>query len=196
MPRGGLIAFVLSAIAVVGCGAGTPPNSGTPATPTDAIPATPDPKPGSTVPVGTAPEGEMIALLRDNSADYTLDDTARLSGGEFVGDQADLLVEEAFASFPAATRQYVFLVDITGLDAETFPYNLRDFRLIDDQGFQYEPLFSGGWEPRLEFGNLAPGQHVKGWLTFEGPADPSAVELQYAPALALEPVIFRVLVPF
>jgi hypothetical protein len=150
----------------------------------------------STAPVGSAAEGEMIALLRDDSAEYTLDDTARVSGGEFVGDQADVLLEEVFASFPATTRQYVFLVDITGLDAETFHYNLRDFRLIDDEGFQYEPLYSGGWEPRLEFGDLAPGQHVQGWLTFEGPANPSAVELQYAPNLALVPVVFRVLVPF
>ena len=137
-------------------------------------------------------------LLPDPSAEHTVGDTIRLSGGEFVGDQADLVVEEAVLLDPVAGGSgpgYAFLVEITGLDAETFPYNLRDFSMFDDEAFEYQPLFDGGEAPRLEFGNLGPHERVRGWLTFEGPTDPAYVELVYAPALALEAAHVRALVP-
>jgi hypothetical protein len=137
-------------------------------------------------------------LLPDPSAEHTVGDFVRLSGGDFVGDQAELLVEEAILLGPSAGAsgpRYAFLVEITGLDTETFPYNLRDFSLFDDEAFEYQPLFDGGEEPRLEFGDLSPHQRVRGWLTFDGPTDPGYVELVYAPALALEPAHVRVLVP-
>jgi hypothetical protein len=151
----------------------------------------------TTSPTAAASAGRE-PLLPDPSAESTIGDTIRLSGGEFVGDQADLLVEEAVLLGPGVgggTPRYAFLVQITGLDPETFPYNLRDFSLFDDENFEYQPLFDGGEEPRLEFGDLSPDQRVRGWLTFEGPADPAYVELVYAPALALEPAHVRVLVP-
>ena len=170
------------------------------------------PQPPATTPLqpATAPTPSLTAaptaergagrqpLLPDAAATFTLGDTVRLSGGELVGDQADLVVEEAVQLGPgvgSSAPRYAFLVAITGLDAETFPYNLRDFSLFDDDSFEYQPLFDGGEEPRLEFGDLSPTQRVRGWLTFEGPADPGYVELVYAPALALEPAHVRVLVP-
>lgn len=154
--------------------------------------ALPTAVPSSTGPAGAQP------LAADPAAANTLGDTIRLSGGEFVGDQADLTVLEGFVSLPEAgstAPRYSFLVEITGLDAETFPYNLRDFSLIDDQSFEYQPLDSGGSEPRLEFGDLTPGRKVRGWLTFEGPLQSAYVELLYAPALALEPAVVRVIPP-
>ena len=134
-------------------------------------------------------------LLPDPDAELTLGDMVRLSGGEFVGDQADLVVEEAVLLGGSSAPRYAFLVEITGLDPDVFPYNLRDFSLVDDEAFAYQPLFDGGEEPRLEFGNLGPHERVRGWLTFEGPTDPEYVELVYAPALALEAAHVRVLVP-
>ena len=154
-------------------------------------------RPPTTAPTADAGAGRE-PLTPDGSAELTVGDTVRLSGGEFVGDQADLLVEEAVLLGPGAgssAPRYAFLVEITGLDPETFPYNLRDFSLFDDESFEYQPLFDGGEQPRLEFGDLSPGQRVRGWLTFEGPADPAYVELVYGPALALEPARVRVLVP-
>jgi hypothetical protein len=143
-----------------------------------------------------SPPSASQPLLPDPAADYTVGDTARLSGGEFVGDQADLTVIEAVRLEATGDQaQYAFLVEITGLDPDTFPYNLRDFRLIDDQDFQYEPLFDGGEQPRLEFGDLSPEQTVRGWLTFDGPAVSTTIRLQYAPALALDPAVFGFLVP-
>lgn len=142
-------------------------------------------------PVATVTAG--VALQADPQAEYTLGDTALLAGGELVGDQAELTVEEAVVLSETTAdgdAQFAFLVAITGRDAETFPYNLRDFRLIDDQDFQYEPLYEGGSEPRLEFGDLPPDEGVRGWLTFEAPATTTTVELVYSPALALEPAVF------
>jgi hypothetical protein len=149
---------------------------------------TPTPVP---IPVATVVSG--TTLQPDPNAEFTLGDTALLSGGEFVGDQAELTIEEAVV-LPETTADgdalFAFLVSITGKDAETFPYNLRDFRLIDDEDFQYEPLYEGGEEPRLEFGDLPPDQRVRGWLTFEAPATSTTVEIVYSPALALEPATF------
>ena len=168
--------------------------TGTAPTPTatDIATATPDAMPTA------SPAAAAQALSPDPSAEHTVGDTIRLSGGEFVGDQADLYVMEAVmlqAAPGGSAPMYAFLVEITGLDPEVFPYNLRDFSLFDDQSFEYQPLSSGGQEPRLEFGDLIPNRKVRGWLTFEGPADSAYVELQYFPALALEPALVRVLVP-
>jgi hypothetical protein len=181
----------LAAVLVVLAGCGTQPVA---TAPQPAASATPE------VSADTTPEvtAERQPLLPDPSAEHTVGDAIRLSGGEFVGDQADLVVEEAVLLGPIAEGSgpaYAFLVEITGLDPETLPYNLRDFSLFDDEAFEYQPLFDGGEEPRLEFGDLSPGQGVRGWLTFEGPTDPAYVELVYAPALALEPAHVRVLVP-
>lgn len=160
-------------------------------------PPTTNPLPSATV---TAPAGTPGAqpLLPDPAAEHAIGDTIRLSGGEFVGDQADLTVHEAVLLVPATgsgDARYAFLVEITGLDAEVTPYNLREFTLRDDQNFEYQPLSGGGQEPRLEFGDLLPEQRVRGWLTFEVPTQTEYVELQYWPTLALEPAGVRVLVP-
>ena len=112
------------------------------------------------------------------------------SRGKFAA-SSPTSVEEAIQ----VGSQFAFLVEITGLDPDVFPYNLRDFSLVDDEAFAYQPLFDGGEEPRLEFGNLGPHERVRGWLTFEGPTAPAYVELVYAPALALEAAHVRVLVP-
>ena len=153
-------------------------------------------QPGATAPQPAASTSADSSAGRqplqlDPAAEFTIGDMVRLSGGEFAGEQADLLVEEAIQVGP----QFSFLVEITGLDPDVFPYNLRDFSLVDDEAFEYQPLFDGGEEPRLEFGNLGPHERVRGWLTFEGPSDPASLELVYAPALALEAAHVRVLVP-
>ena len=131
------------------------------------------------------------------AAENTVGDTMRVSGGEFVGDQADLTVEQAMMLPPAAgttDTRYAFLVKITGLDDTGLPYNLREFSLRDDQDFEYDALPSGGQEPRLEFGDLLPNQSVRGWLTFEVPHATTYVDLTYWPTMGLEPAIVRVLV--
>lgn len=153
---------------------------------------------GSPVPPGAATPAAASeqALLPNSDASATLGDTERLSGGEFVGDQADATVEQAVAMpIVAGMRRYAFLVLITGRDPDTFPYNLRDFRLFDDLDYQYSPLSDGGKTPRLEFGDLAPNQQVRGWLTFEASAATTVVDLQYAPALAMEPAAWSFRLP-
>jgi hypothetical protein len=175
-------------VLLVACGMEPTETAPLPATSSGAEPSAADPDSGA--------DGDGQPLAPDPAAEFTIGDMVRLSGGEFVGEQADLVVEEAVLLEASGTSpHYAFLVEITGLDPETFPYNLRDFSLFDDQAFAYQPLFEGGAGPRLEFGDLAPHQRVRGWLTFEGPADSAYLELVYAPALALEPARVRVLVP-
>ena len=183
----GLMLAVALSLAVAACGgdSSSPPIANPGAQTPTSVP----------IPVATVISGST--LEPDPNADFTLGDTAELSGGELVGDQASLTVEEAVVlPEPGAEGQprFAFLVSITGRDPDTFPYNLRDFRLIDDEDFQYEPLYDGGQEPRLEFGDLPPNESVRGWLTFEAPATTTTVELVYSPALALDPAVFGFLV--
>jgi hypothetical protein len=187
---------VLLAVALVaGCVqvAGPPPTSNTGSNPT---PVAAPPSAAGAIPT-TAADDPAVPLQPDDSAPYTVGDTARLSGGEFVGDQADLTVVEAVELAPSESgdSRFAFLVEITGLDDATFPYNLLDFRLIDDQAFQYDAMDGGGNEPSLTFGDLSPNQKVRGWLTFEVSEPTTTVQLEYAPALALEPALFGFIVP-
>lgn len=156
------------------------------------------PAPGATPTAAgsaTAPSGQE--LLPDPNAPYTVGDTAVLSGGDF-GDQADLTVESAVLLGPGSEpgqARYAFLVLITGRDELSFHYNVLNFRLIDDQDFQHDALADGGMEPRLEFGDLALEQRVRGWLTFEASAETATLRLEYSPAVAIESAIFGFLVP-
>jgi hypothetical protein len=154
------------------------------------------PSDDSAVPT-TAAEDPAVPLQPDDSAPYTIGDTARLSGGEFAGDQADLTVLEAVELAPSESgdARFAFLVEIVGLDDATFPYNALDFRLIDEQAFQYDAVNGGGNEPSLTFGDLSPNQKVRGWLTFDVSEPTTTVQLEYAPVLALEPALFGFIVP-
>jgi hypothetical protein len=159
--------------------------------PTAALPtmippvmATQPAAPGSTV------AGEQ-ALLPDPAADYTTGDTAPLSGGEFVGDQAELTVEQAVrVAVSGDEATYAFLVVITGRDDIGFHFNALNFQLIDDKAFQYDALIGADKQPELDFGDLGPGQQVRGWLSFEASSTTSTLQLQYSPVMALEPATF------
>jgi hypothetical protein len=150
-------------------------------------------------PTGAAPATASAeqALLPDPNAQYTVGDSAVLSGGD-SGDQADLTVEQAVVlgsgSEPGQAR-YAFLVLITGRDAIGFHFNALSFQLIDDQDFQHDALPDGGTEPALDFGDLGPGQQVRGWLTFEASAEAETLRLEYFPPAAIESATFSFLVP-
>jgi hypothetical protein len=179
-----LVTLATAVVVIAGCSAGAPA-AGTPASTSSPPPAT-----GT----GAGEDGE-VALLPDEAGEHTLGDVIKLSGGEFVGDQARLTVIEAVRlAATSETPEYAFLVEIEGLDAETTPYNALDFSMFDDESFEYQPE-SGGRQPELTFGNLATGERVKGWLTFDGPSEAAYLELEYEPVMALEAARVRVRLP-
>jgi hypothetical protein len=49
-------------------------------------------------------------------------------------------------------------------------YGLADMVLVDAQGREV-PAICGGVEPAITEGELAPGESVEGWVTFQAPAD-------------------------
>lgn len=158
---------------------------------------TSQPTPAATPTSGSATAPAEQALLPDPNASHTVGDTAIISGGDF-GDQASLTVESALALGPGSEpgqARYAFLVLITGIDELSFHYNSLNFRLIDDQDFQHDALPDGGMEPALNFGDLGPEQHVRGWLTFEAAADTATLRLEFSPAVAIESANFGFLVP-
>ena len=181
-----LLTLGAAIVLLAGCSAGAPA-VGTPASTSTAAPA---PAPG-----GGAPADGEVALLPDESGDYTLGEVITLSGGEFVGDQARLTVIEAVRlEATSETPQYAFLVEIEGLDDVGTPYNALDFSMFDDERFEYQPE-TGGRQPELTFGDLATGERVKGWVTFDGPAETTYLELEYEPVMALEAAHVRVRLP-
>ena len=179
---------LVSIVLFAGCSSGAPSSATTGATVAASTPA---------AIAASEPAGTEVALLADGSAEHTLGETILLSGGEFAGDQANLTVEQALRlgrNDATGRPLYAFLVEIEGRDPENLPYNMLDFSLFDDEGFEYQAE-SGERQPELTYGDLATGRRVKGWLTFAGPDDAQWLELEYAPVLALEAARVRALLP-
>jgi hypothetical protein len=75
---------------------------------------------------------------------------------------------------PAEGNQYLTMqvrIEAIGPDAGTSP-NL--YTLLDAAGNAYSALETGGREPVLPTGDIAQGESVEGWVTFEIPQSPEA----------------------
>jgi len=175
----GLVTLFIAGV-VVACtpGAVAPPSVGPPsvapasvAPPSVAPPIIATaPAPGaSAVPTQPSEPGEGTALLPDPSADHTIGETITLSDF-YDEEQAAITVLEAIQrpqSDASGGPEYAFLVEIEGL-ASSIHYNVLQFSMFDDESFEYMAL-SGRHQPELNFGDLANGRKVRGWLTFAGP---------------------------
>jgi hypothetical protein len=141
------------------------------------------------------PSGQGTALLPDPAAEHTLGERIVLADF-FEEDQAAFTVLEAIQrpqSDPGSGPEYAFLVEIEGL-ASSIHYNVLQFSIFDDESFEY-PAQLGRQQPELNFGDLAKGRKVRGWLTFVGPDSSAYLELQWVPISTDGPVFVRVLLP-
>jgi hypothetical protein len=68
---------------------------------------------------------------------------------------------------------YAFLMEFEGIDPEGSSYNPLYFKLTVD-GTEYT-WYLFGKEPELGSGDLAAGETIQGWLTFEAPLVDSVV---------------------
>ena len=73
--------------------------------------------------------------------------------------------------------------------ADDVSYNLVNFYVQDTDSFIYRVTFRGDAEPSFSFGKLAAGQKVRGWITFEGPANATLVSVLVAPGFSQKFVI-------
>jgi hypothetical protein len=72
---------------------------------------------------------------------------------------------------PAADhRFYAVEATIANQTDRPLAYDLVDFVLVDDQGRELTAI-CGGAEPAITRGELAPGDEVEGWITFQVPVD-------------------------
>jgi hypothetical protein len=153
------------------------------------------PAPGESAgPTQPSEPGEGTALLPDPSADHTIGETITLSDF-YDEEQAAITVLEAIQrpqSDASRGPEYAFLVEIEGL-ASSIHYNALQFSMFDDESFEYMAL-SGRHQPELNFGDLAKGRKVRGWLTFAGPDSSEYLELQWVPITA-DSTFVRVLGP-
>jgi len=69
-------------------------------------------------------------------------------------------------------------VTIANRGASTLRYVPSDFVLLDCQGRQHAAI-TGGKEPAVAAGELAPGGTVRGWVSFEIPADTRPARFTY-----------------
>jgi hypothetical protein len=82
---------------------------------------------------------------------------------------------------PRTGMRYVALdITIRNVDTTAHPYNplYAKVKLADDR--EGEPAI-GETQPALQSGNLAPGEAVRGWVTFSVPADGQLTALVYEP---------------
>jgi hypothetical protein len=115
---------------------------------------------------GTAKVGDKIRL--GDSEFFTAKKVIRWPGQQFLK--------------PEPGNQFVaVLVEIEGIDADGASYNPFYFSVKDPDGFEYN-FNAFGKEPQLQSGNqLAPGDKVTGWVTFEVPKKAKRLTLVYSP---------------
>jgi hypothetical protein len=148
----------------------------TAAPPTDA-PATAGPP--TEAPLTSAPSSEPTPSGTDDGSvggeklrvgDYNY---ARMADAEWSSEGYQEFFEPAEGNV-----LYTFLIEFEGLDPDGSSYNPLDFTFTVNETPYSWYLF--GKDPKLESGELAPGETASGWLTFEAPlAD--TVTLLYAP---------------
>ncbi len=72
---------------------------------------------------------------------------------------------------PATGKRYVAVeVTIENRSDETLRYAPDDFQVTDSAGRAY-PAVEGGVDPAITLGELAPGDAIRGWISFEVPED-------------------------
>jgi hypothetical protein len=62
---------------------------------------------------------------------------------------------------------YQLDISLENVGVETFNYNIFDMRIKDPYGFVYEHDVFSVIEPGLYFGDLKPGEMVRGWVSFD-----------------------------
>lgn len=106
------------------------------------------------------------------------DDRASASGSRVVSEQNGIRV--TFLGFdlgaegtgcPVTGEDYIAVeVVIENRSDETLRYGLDDFHVTDTGGRAYAAV-SGGVEPAITGGELAPGETIRGWISFRVPVD-------------------------
>ncbi|MDQ3692289.1 MAG: DUF4352 domain-containing protein [Chloroflexota bacterium] len=72
---------------------------------------------------------------------------------------------------PAADQVLTAIdVAITNNTNHNVTYDLPDFVLVDSEGREVAAI-CGGLDPAITLGELAPGESIAGWVTFQAPAD-------------------------
>lgn len=65
---------------------------------------------------------------------------------------------------------------------KTIDYNPFDWKIFDNQGYNFETGFTDSKEPSLNSGTLNPGGKVRGWITFEVPNGSKEFKVQFTPS--------------
>lgn len=110
-------------------------------------------------------------------------DTTEAKGSKYIVNEVrDPVVPTNQFSKPAAGMRWL-AIDVTqeGTAPGGDDYNPFYFSIQDDKAFVYQRGGLGGPEPRLSSGKLAAGQKVRGWVTFEIPADAKVISIMTQP---------------
>lgn len=114
--------------------------------------------------------------------DATVGDRIQLGDNQyFTVKEVQIWPGDDFIKADEGNQFVSMLVEVEGIDPEGSSYNPFFFSVKDSDGFEYN--FSAfGSEPMLQSGNdLAAGDKVSGWVTFEMPTSVSEVVLTYQP---------------
>jgi hypothetical protein len=148
------------------------------------------------VPAGTVePAGQPTSgpATQATSTTYRVGDRVRIGDDQFFGLlEVDLDVEPSGIAKPGEGKKWIaVLAEIEGIAATGASYNPLFFTVRDSDGFEYAfTLF--GKEPSLKSSNdLAPGDKVRGWVTFEVPKSATGLTLRYEAGLLARPVTFE-----
>ena len=87
------------------------------------------------------------------------------------------------SSYSKHGRERVVLVTILNERSEPIHYSFMDYKLVDDDGFVYDYGMVMTSKPGLDTSVLAPGQQVKGYVSFSIPPAIVPAQVKYEPWL-------------
>ena len=98
--------------------------------------------------------------------------------------------------YPETGMKFVAVeVLVTNISKEPVDYNsLFDFKISDDNSYEYDICMFGAKEPSLKAGNINAGRKIRGWLTFEVKKEAKEFEIVYSPSLLTSQQFFIKLV--
>jgi cell division protein FtsB len=100
-----------------------------------------------------------------------------------------------YAKPSEGTRWITMDVEEQNLSSEVQSYNALNYSLGDADGYRYDKVKSGGKEPTMESGELAPNNKIRGWVTIEVPKDITITEIYASPLYSSPPTIINVSPP-
>lgn len=137
---------------------------------------------------------DTVTPQRDEVVYLDVDETADLDGLKLSVNEFDMeyMPEDDFY-YPGTDMKYVAVeLHMVNDSNEPVYYSDYNFKLKDSDNYSYDVVFGGAKQPTFSSGSLAVGQELRGWITYEVPANETVFSLLYTGSFGEKSVEFSI----